>query len=197
MPRSDYKPVILVCPNCGKVFETTEYRIRYGKKYCSRECGYTREHHAPQRPLEDRFWEKVQKSNDCWLWASAINNKGYGDFHIGYGKHKLAHRVAYELTYGDLPPNTILRHTCDNPKCVRPDHLIPGTMTDNQHDMAIKGRSCHGSKSYFAKLNETTVLAIRSDPDIGILPQWRIAEKYGISRATISNILTRHTWTHI
>jgi hypothetical protein len=91
--------------------------------------------------IEARFWSKVDKSGECWLWLGAKNNMGYG--HISSGrKHPviLAHRVAFLLTYGEISDGAILRHTCDTPACVRPTHLLEGTLTDNARDTSERGR---------------------------------------------------------
>jgi len=97
-----------------------------------------------RRPLEERFWEKVNilGEDECWEWTAAVNNKGYGV--IGDGsvpsKNLLAHRVSYSLRYGSIDPSLLLCHKCDNTKCVNPGHLFQGTQTDNMSDALAKGR---------------------------------------------------------
>lgn len=79
--------------------------------------------------IEERFWAKVNKTDECWLWTGAKLPRGYGQFHVpGY---KLAHRYAYELLVGPIPDTYTIDHTCRNPSCVRPDHLEPVTMREN------------------------------------------------------------------
>lgn len=82
--------------------------------------------------LSDRFWSKVQKTETCWLWKGAVNNKGYGQFRLE--KTVLAHRVAYELVKGPIPYGMELDHLadlCASTLCVNPDHLEPVTHVEN------------------------------------------------------------------
>lgn len=85
-----------------------------------------------------RFWSKVRYGPDCWEWQ-ATPSQAYGLFRHK-GKMRKAHRVAYELTHGLLAQGAILLHQCDNPRCVRPAHLQPGTYRDNLMDAIEKGR---------------------------------------------------------
>jgi len=88
---------------------------------------------------EERFWPKVLKSDSCWEWQASLTDKGYGQF-FDKGVRILAHRYSYKLRFGKIPEGLFLCHTCDNPKCVNPDHLKPGTQKDNIQDMIAKGR---------------------------------------------------------
>jgi HNH endonuclease len=89
--------------------------------------------------LEERFWPKVEKTDGCWYWTASCDPCGYGHFSID-GKLHSAHRVSWELAYGPIPDRLDVLHKCDNPPCVRPDHLFLGTHTDNMVDMISKGR---------------------------------------------------------
>jgi hypothetical protein len=94
-----------------------------------------------------RFWAKVDKTTDCWLWTGGKHRQGYGQISIAR-KMALAHRVSYELEVGPIPPGMSVLHKCDVPGCVRPDHLFTGTQKDNMADCARKGRtvSFNGAK---------------------------------------------------
>lgn len=157
-----------------------------------------------------RFWSKVQKGDGCWIWTAAVNTYGYGMISIKL-RPRLAHRYSYELVNGPIPPGLLACHTCDNHRCVRPDHIFLGSHADNSADMVRKGRSPKGDASgprvhrermrrgvdhSNAKLTEDQVREIRRGAAQGV-PQTTLAARYGVGQMTISNILTGKTWTHV
>jgi len=142
----------------------------------------------------DRFWSRVEKTDSCWLWTGRVKSakKPYGGFDIE-GRKVRAHRFSYELHFGPIPDGLCVCHTCDNPRCVNPDHLWLGTHQDNLADMVAKGRQARGSGNGKAKLTEADVLAIRASS----LGQRKLGRIYGVTPQAISHIVHRKRWKHV
>lgn len=149
----------------------------------------------PRRPWQETFWSHVDKSGECWEWTSATDRAGYGMFGGTRAPMRAAHRLSWLLAYGDPGENHVL-HRCDNPPCVRPGHLFLGDDAVNHSDMASKKRSAWGERNAHAKLTSDQVLAIRAARAAGVL-QRTLAERFGVTRTTISDIDRRHSWTHL
>lgn len=79
----------------------------------------------------DRFWAKVEKTEDCWLWTASQTHGGYGQFWNGEGRED-AHRYSYRLHKGDIPKGLQLDHLCRVRHCVNPEHLEAVTCWENQ-----------------------------------------------------------------
>jgi hypothetical protein len=130
-----------------------------------------------------RFWRKVDttKPGDaCWTWTASVNPKGYGQFVLGKRPHG-AHRVLFTWLKGRrVMPHRILFvcHRCDNPPCVRPDHLFAGTVDDNVRDAAIKGRMR-------AKLSNDEVRELRRRFHNGGESAESLASRFDIAAATV------------
>lgn len=84
---------------------------------------------------EQRFWSKVEKTGDCWLWTASKNGSGYGQFSCGT-RLQYAHRLAWSwANYCPMPPSWLkVDHTCYNTSCVNPKHLRLVTSKQNQEN---------------------------------------------------------------
>ncbi len=157
-------------------------------------------------PLTDRFWSHVDKSGECWLWTAAMR-KEYGVFQTynvyGPGRKMVpAHRMAYALTHGPITDGLVVCHNCpggDNPRCVRPDHLFLGTISDNTRDAIAKGQMVvryyprpagttpRGEKHHWAKLTDAQAAEIqrrRLSGDRNI----DLAREFGVSTGAVTMI---------
>jgi len=147
------------------------------------------------------FFDKVSVGgdNECWEW-NASKIRGYGSFQI-HGKTKYSHILSYELFVGPVPKGLFVLHKCDNPPCVNPNHLFPGTQKQNMEDCAAKGRcerpELRGALHWCAKLEKEDVLAIRSMYAKGKYTQIQIAKLFEVSRQAVQMILYGNTWRHI
>lgn len=140
----------------------------------------------------DAVVNRVLVEGGCWLWQERLDSRGYGMF----PRHLRAHRVSYTAFKGPIPAGLHVLHSCDNPRCVNPDHLSVGTPADNMRDKMLRGRArgAHPGEAHaMAKLTEAQVLEIRADGRIHRL----IAADYGVGRRTIGDIKRRRCWVHI
>lgn len=108
----------------------------------------------PRRPVSERFWEKVEKTDTCWLWRAGPHRDDLnviGVFQLGRGEDEgliRAPHYAWLEAGNEIPSGMFLCHKCDTPKCVRPDHIFLGTPADNSRDMARKGRAHESKKTH-------------------------------------------------
>lgn len=159
--------------------------------------------------FEERFWSKVDRSGGpdaCWPWTRATVRKGYGST-TRNGKHRLTHRLAWEIAHGEIPVSLLICHSCDNPPCCNPAHLFAGTHRENMADMKTKGRSGKGIRggsppqrpdgSYpQAKLTPESVRAIRRLSREGASYK-SLAEKFGVTPSNIYAIVVGKTWKSV
>lgn len=156
--------------------------------------------------LKKRLWSKIGKTpSGCWNWTGTASKKG----HDLYGKIRLpktrivarTHQVAYHLVNGPIPADRLVRHTCDNPKCCNPTHLILGTQADNMRDAKERKRfpaptPQNGDKNHNAKLTDAQVLEIDSHISSG-LNNTEIADEYGVTHSLVSLIRRKKTRPHL
>jgi len=172
--------------------------------------------------LRERFWARVRKGRGakaCWEWQGPPARSGYGQLSARcISPHPvLTHRLAWVLTYGEIPEGLYVLHKCDNPVCVRPDHLFLGTQDDNNADRQAKGRTAagdangartHPERNSFiqhggsrlsradhpmAKLSEVDVEEIRA-AFARMERRVDIANRYGISLTHVYRIARGHSW---
>jgi hypothetical protein len=155
-------------------------------------------------PLVDRFWQRVQKTDSCWLWIGARKEPRRSQ-PLGYGrivltnaplKYGYAHRLSWEINVGKIPKGKKVLHKCDNPPCVNPDHLFLGTQLDNMKDCVSKRRKAVGHRNGRSLLTEDEVKDIRIRLARGESTR-NIARIYGRGKSTIWSISARLNWAHL
>ncbi len=144
-------------------------------------------------PLEIRFWNKVIKTNHCWIW-SGCTVRGYGRVNTG-NAIQYAHIVSWELCNGPVPKGMCVCHSCDNPPCVRPEHLFLGSNVENWNDMRNKCRHAHGEK--LSKITAQDVIDIRVGHSSGDFTMKELADMFEVSYTNIHAIIQRRSWKHV
>ena len=141
----------------------------------------------------DDFWNNCKKSDGCWEWQLRRDKEGYGHFFID-NRRWLAHRFSWTLINGPIPDGLQVLHSCDNPPCIRPDHLSLGTNLENNRDKIAKNRDVifEGSRHANSKLNEAKVVEIRKRAVAESYSS--IARSYEVSVSTISEIVNGLRW---
>lgn len=144
--------------------------------------------------------DRSQGPDSCWPWRGKTQ-KGYGVLSVvqhGRAQVAYAHRLAYVLNKGALPDSfsgrkTWVLHTCDNPPCCNPAHLFLGNSKTNTADKVAKDRHSKGAEIGSAKLTQDIVVAILASGERGTV----LAQRYGVSKSTVSNLRVRKTWKHL
>ncbi|PEI49915.1 HNH endonuclease signature motif containing protein [Bacillus toyonensis] len=139
-----------------------------------------------------------EDENGCFNVISHSKKNGYAQLTMR-GKNISAHRFVYEEMFGEIPPGLVIRHKCDNRKCINPEHLETGTYKDNVMDMVTRGRmrTLKGSSRRDAKLTEESVIEIRRLVKEENVSMKDLAERYGVAYGTIQNVVRRRSWKHI
>lgn len=149
-------------------------------------------------PTIERFFYRVTKTEGCWNWNGPTDQDGYGIFRgdVLAATYFRAHRFSWAFHHEKTIPRQMgVCHSCDNPRCVKPDHLELGTSAENQADKWRKGRGkvLFGINHWAAKITEADVKEIRNSTK----PQDQLAKQYGVTQGTISDIRRRKSWRHI
>jgi len=153
---------------------------------------------------KSRFWSHVDKSagpDGCWIWTGALSTEGYGRVYWEKTRYNIAHRVAYQIAFDDIPEKMLVLHKCDNTLCVNPSHLFLGTHQDNMNDMKAKGRARgasdqEGEDNFAAKLSREIVIRIRFLYS-SKLSVAEISRRTGVPYSNVWCIVHRKTWKHI
>jgi len=137
------------------------------------------------KPVLERFHEKyvINRASGCWEWQGAVMGIGYG--HLGGERGSgpvIAHRFAYEQFRGPIPAGMVVRHSCDNPGCVNPDHLELGTQQENMDDMRRRGRA------RVLSADEAAAVRLRA---LGGESLSSIARDFGVNRSTVTRALDK------
>lgn len=146
--------------------------------------------------MKKRFWKYVQKTDSCWNWTRCFDTRGYGQFVLCGTLHS-AHRVSYIIHHGRIPKDLHILHSCDNRKCVRPEHLRAGTNTENYLEKMAKKRHAFGENHNRAILTEIQVKEIRRKHSFENRSTHSLAAEYGVTYTNMSQIIRRKTWRHI
>jgi hypothetical protein len=185
-----------VCPQCDR-----SYTSPRRSECCSRSCAAAFWQARKKPSADERFWSKVDRAGDCWLWTGSKDGRGYGHFQPVNGRGMGAHRWSYARAYGPIPQSLYVCHHCDNPSCVNPAHLFLGTASDNQQDSIRKGRAylipplaLSGEENPCVKLQEAQVLEIlRRHSE----PLTELAKEFGVTKHAVWRIRHRKTWKHL
>ena len=189
-------------------------------KFCSVEgcgkphlaLGYCSKHYTKFRKYGDplavkqaqlhglSLWQRwdayAVKSSGCWEWSGYRDPNGYGRLNIN-DVPVLAHRISWELHHGPITQEQHVLHKCDNPRCVRPEHLFLGDQVANNADKMAKKRHRYGVSRGEAhgcsKLTAEQVIEIRSSNETSI----EVAKRFGIARHYVYEIRARQSWKHI
>ena len=138
----------------------------------------------------------ITDEKGCFICISHKPNS-YGYPQIKHNKEQYrAHRFIYEQCFGEIKKGMVIRHTCDNPMCINPEHLTEGTVRENNNDMFERGRNPKGNRHGNARLKENDIPRIKSLINKGF-SLGKIAKIYNVGKTTIANVKYKNTWAHV
>lgn len=184
--------------DCGTEQVFLAPHLRSGRAITCTTCSRRRDSENKTIPIEQRFWDRVQKTDGCWHWAGFLNQDGYGL--LSRGDQKVgAHRLSWQIHNGEIPAGMNVCHRCDNPQCTRPDHLFLGTQRQNMQDCASKGRvfirEQRGAMNASARLTDENARMIRERYAAGEL-QRGLANEFNVSLTVISALVRGRTYVN-
>ena len=145
--------------------------------------------------IRDNFWAHVEVKgpDDCWEWQRSRTRDGYGTLKVDAKRTTTAHRYAFFLTHGREPDGDGM-HTCDNPSCCNPAHIVDGTTSENMRDMVRKGRntivSLRGERSGRSRVTDRGAVVIKQMIEAGHTHR-SVAEYLGLSRSAVTHVMHR------
>lgn len=173
------------------------FEKHYAKSYCEKHYANMRRHGYPIKHFYTRPMRYKIDKNGCFNCISHKPNRdGYPMYRIR-GKTWIMSRFIYTEMFGEIPDGLVVRHKCDNPRCVNPEHLETGTVYDNNRDMLIRGRVARGSKHPNSILNEADVINIKRLLKTRKMKGREIAKLYGINERIVSDIKCERGWKHV
>jgi len=152
--------------------------------------------------LHERLTEKteVDAETECWNWIGCLTESGYGQIHC-LGKTHRAHRVSYMVHLGPIPEGAVILHSCDNRRCINPDHLTAGTQSDNMRDALKKGRlkvppARKGQEHPNSFVTDRDVVRLRKEYQKGRKLS-SIHKEVGLALSTVKRMLWGRTYSHL
>lgn len=191
------------CESCGNEFFRHQKMSRKqwaDTRFCSMECSRIWKLENPPKPemsLEEKFRQFFDPSQEgCWEWTGTKGSYGYGVMYYERKQYR-AHVLALFFDGRPVPKGMVARHHCDNPICVRPDHLTPGTAKQNAHDAMRRNRLLTGEKNKNSVLTADIVKEARKRFASGQRNYAALARRYNVSRPTITRAIRGETWRSV
>lgn len=175
--------------------------VRRSRTLCEKHYRRFLAHGDPEKTLrpgleltpEQKLRNKIVVFGECWLFGTG---PGYGRISLGGGRTEAAHRLAWELSNGPIPAGLVVRHKCDVPRCIRPEHLELGTFAENSRDMTDRIRQARGERQGSSKITADDVRAMRADARSGT-PYRVLARRYRVCESEVSAIVIGRKWRHV